>query len=80
MRRPGFDPWPHSVGWASGITVSCDVGYRCGSDMALLWLWCRLAAVALIQPLAWELPCAVGAKKKKKKCKLGLSSPERAVA
>jgi len=23
-------------------------------------LWCRLAAVAPIQPLAWELPCAVG--------------------
>ena len=24
-------------------------------DLALLWLWCRPAAVALIQPLAWEL-------------------------
>ena len=22
----------------------------------LLWLWCRLAPAALIQPLAWELP------------------------
>ena len=28
-------------------------------DPALLWLWCRLAAVALIRPLAWKLPCAV---------------------
>ena len=27
-------------------------------DPALLWLWCRLAAAALIQPLAWELPYA----------------------
>ena len=36
---------------------------------ALLWLWCRLAAVAPIQPLAWELPCAMGAALKKKKKK-----------
>ena len=27
---------------------------------ALLWLWRRPAAVALIQPLAWESPYAVG--------------------
>ena len=38
----------------------------------LLWLWCRPATVALIQPLAWELPYAMDAapkkgKKKKKK-------------
>ena len=26
----------------------------------LLWLWCRLAAAALIQILAWELPYAMG--------------------
>ena len=30
-------------------------------DVALLWLGCRLVAVALIQPLAWELPYATGA-------------------
>ena len=29
-------------------------------DLALLWLWCRLAAAALIQPLAQELPHAAG--------------------
>ena len=29
-------------------------------DLALLWLWCRLAAVASIRPLAWEPPYAVG--------------------
>ena len=26
----------------------------------ILWLWCRPEAVALIQPLAWEPPCAMG--------------------
>ena len=40
-------------------------------DLVLLWLWCRLAAVAPIQPLAWELPCDTGVtlknEKKKKK-------------
>ena len=29
-------------------------------DPALLWLWCRPAAVALIRPLAWEPPYAKG--------------------
>ena len=44
--------------------MSCDVGLRCGSDLALLWLWCRPAATALIRPLAWEPPYALGAPKK----------------
>ena len=39
----------------------CGVGRRCGLDLAWLWLWCRLAAAAPIQPLAWEPPDAVGA-------------------
>ena len=34
------------------------VGHRCGSDLVLLWLWCRPAAAAPIQPLAWKLPYA----------------------
>ena len=39
-------------------------------DPVLLWLWCRLAATALIRPLAWEPPYTVGvALKKKKKLK-----------
>ena len=38
--------------------MSCGVGRGCGSDPMLLWLWCRLAAAAPIQPLAWELPYA----------------------
>ena len=38
-----------------------------GSDPALLWLWCRPAAVAPIRPLAWEPPYAAGAALKSKK-------------
>ena len=40
--------------------MSCGVGRRRGLDMALLWPWCRLAAVAPIGSLAWEPPCASG--------------------
>ena len=39
--------------------MSCGVGHRCVSDTALLWLWCRLAGVAPIQPPAWESPYAL---------------------
>ena len=49
--------------------MSCDVGYRHSSDSKLLWLWCRLAAVALIGPLAWEPPYAMGVALKNKKQK-----------
>ena len=38
-------------------------------DLALLWLWCRPAAVAPVRPLAWELPYARGAALKRKKKK-----------
>ena len=38
-----------------------------GSDPVLLWLWCRLATMALIGPLARELPYATGATLKSKK-------------
>ena len=61
--------WLHSVGWGSGVAVSCGLGHRRGSDPMLLWLWWRLAAAAWIPPLAWELPCAVGAALKKKQNK-----------
>ena len=51
--------------------VSCDVGHRCGSGPMWLWLWCGLAAVAPIGPLAWELPYAMGtALKSERKKKL----------
>ena len=51
---PGLPQWFKG----SGIAMSC--GHRRGLDLALLWLWCRLAAVAPIQPLTWEPPCAAG--------------------
>ena len=38
-------------------------------DPVLLWLWCRPAAAALTQPLAWELPHASPAALKRKKKK-----------
>ena len=51
------------------------VGCRCGSDLVLLWLWCRPAAIAPIQPLALEplyaASLALKRKKKKKKKESG---------
>ena len=52
--------------------MSCGVGRRQGSDLALLWLWHRLVATVPIRPLAWEPPYAVGvALKGQKKKKFG---------
>ena len=47
--------------------MSCGVDHRRGSDLALLWLWLRPGATALIRPLAWEPPYAVGAALEKTK-------------
>ena len=47
--------------------MSCGVGRRCGLDPVFLWLWCRLAVTAPIQPLAWEPPYVEGVALKKKK-------------
>ena len=41
------------------------VGHRCGSDLMLLWLWCRPATAASIRPLAWDPPHAKGVALKK---------------
>ena len=41
--------------------MSRGIGHRHGWDLAVLWLWCRPAATALIRPLAWEPPYAAGA-------------------
>ena len=57
--------------------MRCGVGHRRGSDQAVLWLWHRPVATALIRPLAWEPPYATRAalekgkktKKRKKKKK-----------
>ena len=49
--------------------MTCGVDRRQSLDP--VWLWCRLAATALIGPLAWESPYAkgVGLKRKKEKKK-----------
>ena len=40
--------------------MNCTIGHRRGSDLALLWLWRRPAAAALIRPQAWESPYTMG--------------------
>ena len=47
--------------------MSYGVGCRQNSDPTLLWLWHRPAAIAPIQPLAWESPYAMGAAQEKAK-------------
>ena len=63
--------------------MSCGAGRRRSSDLALLWLWRRLAAKALIQSLAWERPCATGGalkiKNKQTKTKHKLSGLQSSV-
>ena len=49
---PGLAQWVKDL----GVVMSYGVGRRWGLDPALIWLWRRLAAAALIQPLAWGLP------------------------
>ena len=62
--------WVQSLALLSGLRIWCcpelGVGHRRGSDPALLWLWCGLAVVAPIRPLAWEPPYAVGVALKSK--------------
>ena len=58
--------------------MSCGVVHRYGLD--LMWLWHRLAAAALIGPLAWELPYAAGADLKKKKKKKKTKNKIKSVA
>ena len=42
-------------------------------NLVLLWLWSRLAAVAPMGLLAWELPCAAGVAIKRKKKKIDVT-------
>ena len=62
---PGLAQWVKDPCVATGYSV----GHRCGSDLALMWLWCRPARMAPIQPLAQELhmPEEQPLKKRKKK-------------
>ena len=55
------------IGWVKDTTLrqaAVIVDHARSSDLVLLWLW--LAAAALIQPLAWELPYAMSAALKRK--------------
>ena len=58
--------------------MSC--GRRRSSDPALLRLWCRPAAIALIRPLGWEPPHATGASLKSKKKHLIFGNFEKQTA
>ena len=49
--------------------MHCGAGHRYGLDPALLWLWHRPAAVALIRSLAWEPLYAMEAALKRQKKK-----------
>ena len=62
------DSIPGLVWWVkrSNTAVSCSVGRRCGLDLALLWLLCKLAATAPIWPPAQELPYGVSVALEKK--------------
>ena len=68
-----FDPWPWSMGGGSGLALSCGVGHRHSSDPALLWLWLRPAATAVIQLLAQEPPYAMGFLERKQTNRTGFS-------
>ena len=50
----------------SCVAVNCGVGGRHGLGLVLLWLWCRLAPAAPMQPLAWESPYAASVALKSK--------------
>ena len=66
----GLIPGPTQWVKDPAVAMSCGVGHRQGSDLALLRLCCRPAAAAPVWPLAWELPYATPvALKKKKKAK-----------
>ena len=62
---PGLTQWVKG----SSIAVSFDVGHRHGLNLSCCGCGCRLVATAPIQPLAWEVPYAVGAALKKQQQK-----------
>ena len=59
-----------SLALLSGLSIRCGHELWYVTDMAWipcgLWLWCRPATTAPIQPPAWAFPCAAGAALKKK--------------
>ena len=75
-----FSGSSQSGSWLTNlISIHEDTGSIPGltqwvKDTSMLWLWRRPEAAAPIQPLAWELPYAMGKalkrqkKKERKKC------------
>ena len=53
--RTGAQSLASLSGLRAGMALNCGVDHRYVSGPMLVWLWCRLAAIALIPPLAWEL-------------------------
>ena len=53
-----------SLALLSGLRIQrcCELWCRLQMrlDLALLWLWCKLAAITPIRPLAWEFTYAKG--------------------
>ena len=52
---PGLAQWVKDLALPWAVR---GVGYRHGSDLALLWLWPRPVVTTPIRPLAWEPPYA----------------------
>ena len=54
---PGLAQWVQDLALPQAVAWVADVAQ----------IWCRVAAVAPVQPLAWEFPYAIGAALKRKK-------------
>ena len=67
MRIPGLPQWVKDSMLPQSRQSSQMRLDRCSLDSLLLWLCCRPAAAAPIQPLAWKLPYVAGAAVKSKK-------------
>ena len=59
---PGLAQWVKDMALPWALVYVADAAW-----VLYCWLWCKLAAVAPIQPLAWELPNAPKKQKAKNK-------------
>ena len=73
-------PQVQSLASLSGLRIQSCHELWCGSDLALLWQWCRPAGMDPIRPLAWEPPYAAGValrdRQKNKKSVLHYKGPK----